>query len=118
MNIFRSENKRHLLVFGLLGAVLILVLMLSLMALFAPKEVPNSAHLASVRSESVKGQAGGVGSDEYNRKLGEHDHKQANQALKMWRVCPSMRSMRSETFVSRISPLSRRISPMIRLKRA
>ena len=81
MNIFRSENKRRLLVFGLLGAVLILVLMLSLMALFASKEVPNSAHLASVRSESVKGQAGGVGSDEYNRKLGEHDHKQANQAL-------------------------------------
>ena len=81
MRIFRSENRRRLLVFGLLGAVLLIALTLSLMALFAPKEVPTNAHLASVRSESVRGQAGGVGSDEYNKKLGEHDHKQANKAL-------------------------------------
>lgn len=46
-----------------------------------PEKPPVTTNIASTRSDAIKGQAGGEGSDEYNKKLEAHDQQKANAAL-------------------------------------
>lgn len=68
--------------FGLLGTALAVVVVFAALVIFAPEKPSSSAKLVTPRPESVRGQAGGEGSEEYNQKLKEHDTRLANEALK------------------------------------
>lgn len=81
MSVTSTEKKRRFVMFALLGVAVTVVLAVGYMALFAPKKPSASATLASARTDSVKGQAGGEGSEEYNKKLEAHDQQKANSAL-------------------------------------
>ena len=81
MSITSTEKKRRFIMFALLGLAALAVLVVGSMMLFAPKKPPVMTNIASTRSEAVKGQAGGEGSDEYNKKLEDHDPQKANAAL-------------------------------------
>ena len=81
MSITSTEKKRRFIMFALLGLALAAVLVVGSMMLFAPKKPPAMTNIASTRSDAVKGQAGGEGSDEYNKKLDAHDQQKANAAL-------------------------------------
>ena len=81
MSITSTEKKRRFIMFALLGLAALAVLVVGSMMLFAPKKPPVMTNIASTRSEAVKGQAGGEGSDEYNKKLEAHDQQKANAAL-------------------------------------
>ena len=63
---------------GLAGAAGIVLLCF---LFFAPERKAPTATVAAPRSEAVKGQAGGEGSEEYNRKLETHDQQRAQAAL-------------------------------------
>ena len=69
MSITSTEKKRRFIMFALLGLAVLAVLVIGSMMLFAPKKPPVTTNIASTRSDAVKGQAGGQGSDEYNKKL-------------------------------------------------
>jgi type IV secretory pathway VirB10-like protein len=64
-----------------LGAALAAIIVVGCFLLFTPQKTASTSAVATPRSESVKGQAGGEGSEEYNRKLEQHDAEQANAAL-------------------------------------
>ena len=81
MSVTSTEKKRRFVMFTLLGVAVTVVLAVGYMVLFAPKKPSASATLASARTDSVKGQAGGEGSEEYNKKLEAHDQQKANSAL-------------------------------------
>lgn len=81
MNIISTEKKRRIILFGLLGTALAVVVVFAAFVIFAPEKPSSSARLVSARSESITGQAGGEGSDEYNDKLKKHDAQQADAAL-------------------------------------
>lgn len=81
MSITNSENRRRFIMYSLLAIALVALLALSLSMFFAPKKPPTSANLATARTDAVKGQAGGEGSDEYNKKLEAHDQQKAQAAL-------------------------------------
>jgi len=81
MSITSTEKKRRFIMFALLGLAVAAVLVVGSMMLFAPKKPPAMTNIASTRTEAVKGQAGGEGSDEYNKKLEAHDQQKANAAL-------------------------------------
>lgn len=82
MNITSTEKKRRIIMFGLLGTALAVVVVFAALVIFAPEKPSSSAKLVTPRPESVRGQAGGEGSEEYNQKLKEHDTRLANEALK------------------------------------
>ncbi len=77
----RTETKRRFILYCLLGAIVAAILLVTCFMLFSPQKPASTSTVASPRSESVKGQAGGEGSEEYNRKLEQHDAQQANAAL-------------------------------------
>ena len=77
-----SEKKRRFTRICLCGAAAVVVAFLAAFALFTPEKPSSNARLVAAQSESIKGQAGGEGSEEYNQKLKEHDTRQANEALK------------------------------------
>ena len=81
MSITSTEKKRRFIMFALLGLAVAAVIVVGSMMLFAPKKPPASATLATARTDAVKGQAGGEGSEEYNKKLEAHDQQKANSAL-------------------------------------
>ena len=81
MSITSTEKKRRFIMFALLGVAVLAVLVVGSMMLFAPKKPPVTTNIASTRSDAIKGQAGGEGSDEYNKKLEAHDQQKANAAL-------------------------------------
>ena len=81
MSITSTEKKRRFIMFALLGVAVAAVIMVGSMMLFAPKKPPASANLGTARTDAVKGQAGGEGSEEYNKKLETHDQQRANAAL-------------------------------------
>ncbi len=81
MSITSTEKKRRFIMFALLGVALAAVIVVGSMMLFAPQKPPASASLATARTDAVKGQAGGEGSEEYNKKLEAHDQQKANSAL-------------------------------------
>lgn len=78
MSITSTEKKRRFIMFALLGVAVLAVLVVGSMMLFAPKKPPVTTNIASTRSDAIKGQAGGEGSDEYNKKLEAHDQQKAN----------------------------------------
>lgn len=80
-DITSTEKKRRFIMFCLLGLVIAAVIVFASFALFAPEKPSATAKLAATRSEAVSGQAGGEGSEEYNKKLETHDAQQANAAL-------------------------------------
>ena len=74
MSVTSTEKKRRFVMFALLGLAVAAVIVVGSMMLFAPKKPPASATLATARTDAVKGQAGGEGSEEYNKKLEAHGH--------------------------------------------
>ena len=81
MSLTSTEKKRRFIMFVLLGLAVAAVIVVGSMMLFAPKKPPASANLGTARTDAVKGQAGGEGSEEYNKKLEAHDQQKANSAL-------------------------------------
>ena len=80
-DITSTEKKRRFLVFCLLGLAVAVAIVLASFLLFAPSKIPSTTTIAAPRSESVSGQAGGEGSEEYNKKLETHDQQRASAAL-------------------------------------
>jgi type IV secretory pathway VirB10-like protein len=76
-----TEKKRRLIMFCLLGAVTAAGIVFASFLLFAPEKPASTSTIATARTDAVKGQAGGEGSEEYNRKLETHDEQKANAAL-------------------------------------
>lgn len=81
MSITSTEKKRRFIMFSLLGVALAAVILAGSMMLFAPKKPSTVSNLGTARTDAVKAQAGGEGSDEYNKKLEAHDQQKANAAL-------------------------------------
>lgn len=81
MSITSTEKKRRVIMFGLLGTALAVVVIFAAVMVFSPEKPSSSSRLVSARSESIRGQAGGEGSEEYNDKLKKHDAQQADAAL-------------------------------------
>lgn len=77
-----TEKKRRFIMFCLLGAALAVAILLISFALFSPDKPSATSTMVATRSDAVTGQAGGEGSEEYNRKLEAHDAQQADAALK------------------------------------
>ena len=80
-DITSTEKKRRFIMFCLLGLVIATVIVFVSFTLFAPEKPPATSKLVATRSEAVSGQAGGEGSEEYNKKLETHDTQRANAAL-------------------------------------
>lgn len=80
-NMTSTEKKRRFIVFCLLGLCIAAAIVFASFTLFTPEKPSATANLVNTRSEAVKGQAGGQGSEEYNKKLETHDARQANTAL-------------------------------------
>ena len=80
-DITSTEKKRRFIMFCTLGVSLAAVIVFASFTLFAPEKPSATAKLVATRSEAVSGQAGGAGSDEYNKKLESHDAQRANVAL-------------------------------------
>jgi len=76
-----TEKKRRFILFCLLGLVVAAGIVIVCFMLFTPHKPASSSMVAGPRPETVKGQAGGEGSEEYNRKLEKHDEQKANAAL-------------------------------------
>jgi type IV secretory pathway VirB10-like protein len=76
-----TEKKRRFILFSLLAVVMAAGIVVACFLLFTPKKPASTSVVAGARQEAVKGQAGGEGSEEYNRKLEKHDEKKANAAL-------------------------------------
>jgi type IV secretory pathway VirB10-like protein len=76
-----TEKKRRFMLWCLLGLVIVAGVVTIGVLLFSQKQAATSSTMARTRTEAVKGQAGGEGSDEYNRKLEKHDEQKANAAL-------------------------------------
>ena len=76
------EKKRRLVVLALGIVIGLSVLVLAFSLFFAAEEPSSSARMSPAKSDRVSGQAGGIGSEEYNQKLREHDQRQASEALK------------------------------------
>ena len=81
MSVTSTEKKRRFIMFSLLGAALAAVILAGSMMLFAPKKPSTTSNLGTARTDAVKAQAGGEGSEEYNKKLEAHDQQKANAAL-------------------------------------
>jgi len=83
MSVVSTEKKRRFILFCLLtlaiGAGVILVSFL----LFSPEQQATTSVVAGTRTAAITGQAGGDGSEEYNRKLETHDEQRANEALRV-----------------------------------
>ena len=80
-DITSTEKKRRFIMFCLLGLVIAAIIVFVSFTLFAPEKPSATANMVATRSEAVKGQAGGEGSEEYNKKLEAHDTQRANVAL-------------------------------------
>ena len=80
-DITSTEKKRRFIMFCLLGAGLAAAILFASFTLLAPEKPSATASMVASRSEAVKGQAGGEGSEEYNKKLEAHDAQKANTAL-------------------------------------
>ena len=76
-----TEKKRRFVVFALLGLALAVVVVFAFLLVFGPEKPSSTSSLATARSDAVSGKAGGEGSAEYNKKLGEHDAQRENDAL-------------------------------------
>ncbi len=77
-----SGNKKRTIMFGLLGTAGVASVALFLIVAFGPERPESASSMADARSDTIRGEAGGEGSEEYNRKLHSHDARQADAALK------------------------------------
>ena len=81
-NTIDMERKRRLLLIGA-GVLILLVLIALTVFMLRDPDTPNpSVVVTKPHSEDISGQAGGKGSEEYNRKLQKHDDEKAAEALK------------------------------------
>ena len=80
-DITSTEKKRRFIMFCLLGMIIAGAVIFASFMLFTPAKTPSAAKLPPAKTDSVTGQAGGAGSDEYNRRLETHDEQKANAAL-------------------------------------
>lgn len=76
-----TEKKRRFFLFAGGSFLAILCILLASFFLLAPSKPPSTTSLGVAKRESVKGQAGGQGSEEYNKKLEQHDSQRADSAL-------------------------------------
>lgn len=76
-----TEKKRRFFLFAGGAFLVVICIVLASFYLFAPSKPPSTTNLAVAKRDNVKGQAGGQGSEEYNKKLEEHDAEKANAAL-------------------------------------
>ena len=81
MSVVSTEKKRRFLLFCLLALAIGAGIILVSFVLLSPEQQATNSMIAGKRTEAVKGQAGGDGSEEYNRKLETHDEQKANEAL-------------------------------------
>lgn len=77
-----SGNKKRALMFGLLGVLGLAAAALFFIIVFGPEKPAATSSMADARSDAIRAEAGGEGSEEYNRKLHSHDAQQADAALK------------------------------------
>lgn len=80
-DITSTEKKRRVIMFCLLGAAAAVGTVFLCFLFFTPEKKSATATVVAPRSEMVRGQAGGEGSEEYNRKLETHDRQKAEAAL-------------------------------------
>jgi type IV secretory pathway VirB10-like protein len=80
-DITSTEKKRRFILFCLIGLLVAGGIVFGSFLLFTPEKPAATAKLTGTKTDAVKGQAGGEGSDEYNRKLAAHDEQKANAAL-------------------------------------
>lgn len=81
-NFINMEKQRR---YKLLLTVTLLMVAAVILVLYmakTPATPPPTAQVAQPRADAISGQAGGQGSEEYNKKLQENDDKKANEALK------------------------------------
>jgi type IV secretory pathway VirB10-like protein len=76
-----TERKRRYISFLLVGLVIGGVILFGSFAFFGSPKSASTVNLTAAKSEAVRGQAGGQGSEEYNSKLRQHDDTKANAAL-------------------------------------
>ncbi|MDR1777978.1 MAG: hypothetical protein LBR31_09155 [Desulfovibrio sp.] len=81
MSITGTEKKRRFIVFCLFALLVAAGIVFASVALFAPEKPASPSKVSGAKTDAVKGQAGGEGSDEYNRKLEKHDEQRAKAAL-------------------------------------
>ncbi len=80
-----TEKKRRFILFCLLGIVIVVGIILASLMLFAPNRMPSESRMTSPKNDAIQGGANidaNASSEEYNRKLQEHDSQQASAALK------------------------------------
>ena len=82
MSVTDSENQRRFLMFCLLGLAVAVIVIVLLIMLFGAKNPDSTSSMVAARTDAIRGEAGGKGSEEYNSKLEKHDEQQAYAALK------------------------------------
>jgi len=82
MSVVSTEKKRRFILFCLLALAIGAGVILASFVLFSPEQQSATSVIAGKRTGAVSGQAGGEGSEEYNRKLEAHDQQRANEALR------------------------------------
>ena len=81
MSVSSSDKKRRFFLFVSIAAVVVLLIVLFSFMLFAPEKKETPTSLRGVKTDNVKGGAGGVGTMEYNDKLTRLDEQKAQEAL-------------------------------------
>ncbi|MDR2503367.1 MAG: hypothetical protein LBD82_03140 [Deltaproteobacteria bacterium] len=81
MSVNSTEKKRRFILFCLLGLVMASGIVFICFMFFAPEQPPSSSRIGGVKTGAAQWQAGGEGSEEYNRKLETHDGQKAEAAL-------------------------------------
>ncbi len=81
-NPFRPESSGRFKLFLWIAGIAIGAFAVAVFLFREPSLPPSMAQIAKSRPDAISGQAGGQGSDEYNKKLQQHDDQNANEALK------------------------------------
>lgn len=81
-NPFRPESSGRFKLFLWIAGITIGAFTVAMFLFREPSLPPSMTQIAKSRPDAISGQAGGQGSDEYNKKLQQHDDKSANEALK------------------------------------
>lgn len=76
-----SEKKRRLILASVAGLVIACLIVFLSFALLSPQKDQSTFRVGVVKTDAVTGKAGGAGTEEYNRKVAQHDGQQADKAL-------------------------------------
>lgn len=76
-----TEKKRRLVMFSLLGILGVGCMGFLAFVFLSPEKNVASSRLEVAKTDTVKGQVGGHGTDEYNKRLEQHDAQKADSAL-------------------------------------